>query len=162
MRRRYAVLSALANQDAAPQDEQHIGYFQPTKSAKGFVLQKKVAFEWWSIPDDESLPDHKRKVLLLWVDESTLFGQPAAKLKELLHQASYQKELSKQIVFRYAVIGPNTSTLLRDMLNEVKDDKNNVPVVQCTDRPDDRLYHASCQKELPKGMPLKMRSPVTV
>ena len=140
MRRRYAVLSALANQDAAPQDEQHIGYFHPESEMH---LQKRVAFEWWSMPDD------KKKVLLLWVDESSLLKYPAEKLKTLLCQAIL-KSPSDHI--HYAVIGPNTSTLLRDMLNEVKDDKNNVSVVQCTDRPDDILYQASCQKELPQGI----------
>jgi hypothetical protein len=38
MRRRYAILSALATQHGIPQDEQHIGYFHP-KTNLG--LQKK-------------------------------------------------------------------------------------------------------------------------
>ncbi len=59
MRCRYAVLSALANQGAAPEDEQRIGYFYPESKPK-MALQKKVAFEWWSLSGD------KRKVLLLW------------------------------------------------------------------------------------------------
>jgi len=42
MRRRYAVLSALANQAAVPQDEQHLGYFQPDPDPK-MVLQKRVS-----------------------------------------------------------------------------------------------------------------------
>ncbi|OAI15387.1 hypothetical protein A1507_14395 [Methylomonas koyamae] len=37
MRRRYAVLSGLANQGRAPIDEQHIGYLEPTHES----LQKK-------------------------------------------------------------------------------------------------------------------------
>ncbi len=120
MRRRYAVLSALANKQAAPQDEEHIGYFHPDPKPK-MALQKRVAFEWWS------LSDNKRKVLLLWVDESSLSRCPAAKLKELLMQASQEN----RDVFNYAVIGPNTSTLLRDMLKEVAGDKKNDLVNQC-------------------------------
>ena len=50
MRRRYAVLSALANQDATPRDEQHIGYFHPEPD---MGLQKRVAFEWWSRMTEE-------------------------------------------------------------------------------------------------------------
>lgn len=75
MRRRYAVPSVLANQGAVPQDEQHIGYFEPKSE---IYLQKRVPFEWWSRPDD------KEKVLLLWVDESSLLKHPAKKLKNLL------------------------------------------------------------------------------
>lgn len=127
MRRRYAVLSALANQGAAPEDEQRIGYFYPESKSK-MALQKKVAFEWWSLSGD------KRKMLLLWVDESSLSGCTAEKLKELLSQASPEKSLTQGGVFNYAVIGPNTSTLLRDMLKEVAEDKNNNLNAQCTDR----------------------------
>ncbi|MCX7096832.1 MAG: hypothetical protein NTV43_02875 [Methylococcales bacterium] len=112
MRRRYAVLSGLANQDYTPNDEQHIGYFHPIGEK---VLQKKVAFEWWSANSGD------KKVLLLWVDESSLLGIPAEKLKTLLGQISQEIP-----VFQYAVIGPNTSTLLRDMLRELGAIKNNV------------------------------------
>ena len=127
MRRRYAVLSALANQDATPQDEEHIGYFHPDPKPK-MALQKRVAFEWWS------LSDNKRKVLLLWVDESSLSGHTAAKLKELLNQASQKNPLKQKNKFNYAVIGPNTSTLLRDMLKEVAEDKKNDLVTQCANK----------------------------
>lgn len=126
MRRRYGVLSALANQGVAPQDEQHIGYFHPDPDNG---LQKKVAFEWWSQPDD------KKQVLLLWVDESSLLGCPNSKLKKLLSQAS-QKIKQKDSVFNYAVIGPNTSTLLRDLLKEVMLDSNSTSVPECANKPD--------------------------
>ncbi|UOA07487.1 hypothetical protein [Methylobacter sp. S3L5C] len=126
MRRRYAVLSALANQGVAPQDEQHIGYFHPDPDNG---LQKKVAFEWWSQPDD------KKQVLLIWVDESSLLGCPNSKLKKLLSQAS-QKIKQKDSVFNYAVIGPNTSTLLRDLLKEVMLDSNSTSVAECVNKPD--------------------------
>jgi len=126
MRRRYAVLSALANQHSAPQDEQHIGYFHP-EPENG--LQKRVAFEWWSLPDD------KKKVLLLWVDESSLLGCPNTKLKKLLSQAS-QEIKQNESVFNYAVIGPNTSTLLRDLLKETIVDSNSMSVDECIEKPD--------------------------
>lgn len=128
MRRRYAVLSALAHQGYTPLDDQHLGYFQPKQKA----LQKKVPFEWWLPPEtDKSKTD--KKVLLLWVDESSLVWEPAAKLKALLEQAT--KEKSKgQFNFNYAVIGPNTSSLLRDMLQEVY-----------------RASYVSCTKSNPEG-----------
>lgn len=128
MRRRYAVLSALANQNAVPQDEQHIGYFHPDPEPT-MVLQHRVPFEWWSLPADN------RKVLLLWLNEISLLENPAAEIKELLRQASPDKAL-KGTVFNYAVIGPNTSTLLRDILKEVAGDKkNNSVMTQCTGNP---------------------------
>ena len=129
MRRRYAVLSALANQGSVPQDEQHIGYFHPERKSG---LQKRVAFEWWSLPDDN------KRVLLLWVDESSLLGCPNTKLKELLSQAS-QEIKQKEIVFNYAVIGPNTSTLLRDLLKEAMVDSNSASVSECIYNPDSNL-----------------------
>jgi len=123
MRWRYAVLSALANQDAFPQDEQHIGYFEPKSE---IYLQKRVPFEWWSGPDD------KEKVLLLWVDESSMLEQPAKKLKDLLSEAG-QGSVPNQI--QYRVIGPNSSTILRDLLKEVKGKMNDTssPVAKCSD-----------------------------
>lgn len=136
MRRRYAVLSALANQRSAPQDEQHIGYFHPNPENG---LQKRVAFEWWSLPDDT------KQVLLLWVDESSLLGCPDAKLKELLHQAS-QEIKQKKTVFNYAVIGPNTSTLLLDMLKEAKVDSNSTSVAECIDKSDTNVDKASIKQ----------------
>ena len=139
MRRRYAVLSALANQGSAPQDEKHIGYFHPNPENG---LQKRVAFEWWSLPDD------KKQVLLLWVDESSLLGCPNAKLKELLRQAS-QEIKQKEIVFNYAVIGPNTSTLLRDLLKEIRNSRS---VVECIDKPHTNVGNTFCGRVLPLGI----------
>ncbi len=121
MRRRYAVLSALANQKYTPRDEQHIGYFHPKSKMD---LQKRVAFEWWSLREDN------KKVLLLWVDESSLLGCPATKLKELLGQTNLEKPLGN-VMFHYTVIGPNSSTLLRDMLKEVEATKKKANVAQC-------------------------------
>jgi hypothetical protein len=89
MRRRYAVLSALANQNLAPQDEQHIGYFHPDPDQEN-GLQKRVAFEWWSLPND------KTQVLLLWVDESSLLGSPNIKLKKLLSQVRQARPASQE------------------------------------------------------------------
>ena len=80
MRRRYAVLSALANQDWTPEDEQHIGYFRPDNC--GMDFQKLVSFEWWASKDD------KKKVLILWVDESSMSRNPAEKLEILLNQTN--------------------------------------------------------------------------
>jgi len=89
-------------------------------------LQKRVPFEWWSGPDD------KEKVLLLWVDESSMLEQPAKKLKDLLSEAG-QGSVPNQI--QYRVIGPNSSTILRDLLKEVKGKMNDTssPVAKCSD-----------------------------
>ena len=121
MRWRYAVLSALANQDGVPQDEQHIGYFYPSSDT---ILQKKVPFEWWSLAKTK---DKNKKILLLWLDESNLFITPVAKIRELLCETRKAKEL-ETIEFHYAVIGPNSSSLLRDLLTEtMKQNAGNPP-----------------------------------
>lgn len=117
MRRRYAVLSGLANQNYTPDDEQHIGYFYPDGNTQ---LQKKVAFEWWINKENVNAIGEKLKILVLWVDELGLSNCPAAKLQELLRQASSKSQAHD--TFRYTVIGPNTSTLLLDMVLE---DPNN-------------------------------------
>jgi hypothetical protein len=135
MRRRYAVLSALANQDAVPQDEQHIGYFQPDP-VPAMILQHRVPFEWWSLPADN------RKVLLIWLNESSLLENPAGKIKELLRQASQDKARTKAEI-NYAVIGPNTSTLLREMVKEVKGVNKSDPVTQSTDKPRANAPHSA-------------------
>ncbi|MDD5266572.1 MAG: hypothetical protein PHO08_05510 [Methylococcales bacterium] len=127
MRRRYAVLSALANQGATPRDEQHIGYFHPMPD---MGLQKRVAFEWWSWAESNN-----KKVLLLWVDESSLLGCPAAKIKDLLLQTIPKNAQTKEIAFHYTVIGPNTSTLLRDMLKDVEAARHKTNVAECPERP---------------------------
>ena len=88
-------------------------------------LQKRVAFEWWSGEKDN------KKVLLLWVDASSLLGCPATKLKDLLIQTIPPNAQVNKIAFRYTVIGPNTSTLLRDMLKEVDSIKNESNVPEC-------------------------------
>ena len=163
MRWRYAVLSALANQKYNPVDEQHIGYFEasiPNKekpSNSNSTLPTKIAFEWWSKDKDEHKDkDKDKKVLLLWINESSLRKNPAATLKNILSRTipdnetlnkltnsdiavasldskilissgDIQKEASDKNAakFNYAVLGPNSSTLLEDMLKEVKEKNNN-------------------------------------
>ncbi|MGR8931828.1 MAG: hypothetical protein ACU836_14420 [Gammaproteobacteria bacterium] len=111
MRWRYAVLSALANRDIFPLDQQRIGYFEPSPD---IVPQKRVPFEWWSL-----LEAHQ-KVLLLWVDEEGLLGTPARKINALMNKVyEGSKQLGFTLTFQYSVIGPNSSTLLRDILTEV-------------------------------------------
>jgi hypothetical protein len=177
MRWRYAILSALANQQYKPMDEEHIGYFQASIPIKQEPDKSKpttkVAFEWWSQDRDKNKGEDKdKKILLLWINESSLHKNPAATLKDILCQTSqaniiintslnapfttasldsnasaftlkvvsnnnesvlkdgntnpftcYRTETSGA-VFNYAVLGPNSSTLLEDMLKEVKNNNS--------------------------------------
>ncbi|MGY6276322.1 hypothetical protein [Methylomonas sp. MgM2] len=111
MRWRYAILSALANQDIVPMDEQHIGYFEPMSAT---FPQKRVPFEWWKRSQG------RQKALLLWVDEAGLSGRPALKLNALLSEVyeAGTAQLNPKPAFQYTVIGPNSSTLLREMIKE--------------------------------------------
>jgi|GEM_PF-992702 len=156
MRHRYAVLSALANQRWTPDDERHIGYFKPESEAdqtpeknnretqKGenigkesknpiaqpSELQKKVPFEWWTSDNQ------KKKFLLLWVDEESLSKRPNYKLNKLIGKVKTTlKDISNQAKVDQKVIGPNTSTLLLDMLNEA----NEQP---CSNKEDITYYSA--------------------
>jgi len=107
MRRRYAVLSGLANQDWIPSDEQHIGAFEPDQDD----LQKKVPFEWW-LPRDGN---EKSPILVLWLDEASLTETPFAKINRLLKLV-----MPDQDQVSYRVIGPNSSATLRTMLAEIE------------------------------------------
>ncbi|OAI12031.1 MULTISPECIES: hypothetical protein [Methylomonas] len=107
MRRRYAVLSGLANQDWIPSDEQHIGAFEPDQDD----LQRKVPFEWW-LPRDGN---EKSPILVLWLDEASLTETPFAKINHLLKLAVPEHD---QVSYR--VIGPNSSATLRTMLAEIE------------------------------------------
>ena len=130
MRWRYAILSALANQNYIPMDEQHIGYFQAlyNSSDNNSQLSAKVAFEWWSQDKDNT-----KKILLLWVNESGLSKNPAATLKRILCQTNPTNiniNKSPSFPLNSASLDSNSSTLLRDSLKEVLDNnQSNIEVI---------------------------------
>ena len=109
MRRRYAVLSALSNQNAIPHDEQHIGYF--FHSYKD--TREKIPFEWWSFGEKKDA----KKILLLWLDEKGLSNSPINQFKGIFRDL-FDDDLCDKKYFRYIVIGPNSSTLLQTLLAE--------------------------------------------
>ena len=117
-RRRYAVLSGLANHDYLPNDAQNIGYFRfstPTNdasSSKGASFI--VPYEWLehnTVHNDHNEPNssHSEKVipplLLLWLDEQKFGHKPLANIHKLLkkiikdikHQLIHTPESSGQI-----------------------------------------------------------------
>ena len=128
IRRRYAIIAALANAGYAPEDETHLGYFLiPQGATSKSALNDKIAFEWWkkekkghSNPKegDQSPPE----TLLLWTSEDDLLnssnGQPqiASRLAGVFQTVKSACGPSAQCgTLRYRVIGPNTSSGLREL-----------------------------------------------
>jgi hypothetical protein len=119
-RTRYAVLAGLNAEGFAPVEPQHIGFYWP--GAKGgdepaaggnLRLPKVVPFEWFKRKSNE-------RILLLWFDEDVLDHSPLQQFKKLLCQSlgpGSSTDWSKA-----AILGPQLSTTLRQMVVETGND----------------------------------------
>lgn len=125
---RYAVVSALGQAHFAPRRSNAIGYVElrlaapketdgelntSARDAKPLI----VPFEWFEREEDSQL------IFLHWVDESQLGATPQAKLASL--KIAIAETLSRELVagvprplFRHAVLGPVSSTTLKQMQRE--------------------------------------------
>jgi hypothetical protein len=114
-RTRYAVLAGLSAEGYVPTDEEHIGFYWPKapKKAGDIPVPKYIPFEQFDL---RTKPN--RRVLLLWYDESVLRDAPIKQLSSLLCE-SFGKGISK-----IAVLGPQTSTPLQNMVHEAKGGKD--------------------------------------
>lgn len=125
-RTRYAVLSGLAVKGYAPQDSEHIGYFNkpPINNLdKDCVyvesLPEKIPFELFNGVDDKS------SVLLLWLDETAFASAltPLVTAKELVKCIKNINDILKNSAFKF--IGPAGSGTLQIMINELKTSNSN-------------------------------------
>lgn len=125
LRRRYALVSALANREYAPVNAEHIGYFR-TADAEHIGLPQIVPFEWFEKPqkiyhqnNGTDAIEPARRVLVLWVDDSQSNHVPVKKILALLEQAkpSHLERITR------IVMGPNSSDHLKAMAMEI-DNKN--------------------------------------
>ena len=107
---RYAVLSGLDVLGLQPEDPTHIDYLRicpastPQQGNEPATLLNIIPFEW--LESDEQ----QTSVLLLWLNELSFKETPLGKLNNL------RDKLTKIKNFR--IIGPATSTILLDMINE--------------------------------------------
>jgi hypothetical protein len=123
-RTRYAVLAGLNEEGYEPEDPQHIGFFWP-RISPGLQLPTVVPFEWLK-------PSHKadmlsQRVLLVWFSEDVLTAtsasaSPPTPLKHLAHflcSSLLPNDLWDAIPTTVKILGPQSSTTLRAMVNEL-------------------------------------------
>lgn len=119
LRRRYALVSALANRGYAPVDAEHIGYFKTIEPEK-LGLPKAVPFEWFEKSSNDGKPS---RVLVLWVDDSQFFHIPIEKISKIIEQATEpiinELKVNAWGSISRIVMGPNSSDHLKAMAMEV-------------------------------------------
>jgi hypothetical protein len=146
-RLRYAVLAALHTANYVPKDERHLGYFVTGQNEPrdGANRPEAAAFHAAAHP---FAPGDKRKITelslpilipfekfesqkgdgaaqstvsILWLNEDVMAaaGKPIESIQELLCQLNLQKSKG------FAIVGPQDSTTLIDMLKEVKGPSHN-------------------------------------
>ena len=132
-RRRYAVLSALANKDYQLYDSEKIGYFEfppgDQSNGRNKASQFIIPYEW--LHDDsahyeklDGPEENPPPVLLLWLDERQFRDNPLSDINEVLSSIEQNEVLSsiEQKVngfdLNVALIGPAGSSLLKKMVSE--------------------------------------------
>lgn len=138
LRWRYAAVSALAELGYAPQDSEHIGYFEHNFEGAycGFCKKNipapplfdapatlssncaedgliKIPYEWYSRSEKPS------ELLLLWLDDEAFHSNPIQKLANLvtLLKCCDEKNDCKKILFK--ILGPAGSDDLQVMKDDV-------------------------------------------
>jgi hypothetical protein len=109
-RTRYAVSSGLERAGFVPEDEHHLGYFQPRDS--DLTLPKVVPYEWFARTGSDQ--QQARHVLVLWVNEDALHGTPLRKLAGLADALRPENMRGVPVT----IVGPYSSSLLLDMAKE--------------------------------------------
>ncbi|ROH88226.1 hypothetical protein ED236_01790 [Pseudomethylobacillus aquaticus] len=120
-RARYAVLSALQVQGYSPEDAERIGQVRiapGTAPSSCSSVPASIPFEWLS--QDNAVT--AKKILLLWLDERAISetrfnGQQLAPANASLCIASLLAAISPE---RNALIGPASSSMLLQMLSDLK------------------------------------------
>lgn len=113
-RTRYAVSSSLERAGFAPRDEHHLGYFRPQD--QNVQLPEVVPYEWFASSPADRRPTHY--VLVLWINEDALRGNPLWKLSSLVAVPRQDKTDSKRDV-PVRIVGPYSSDILLAMAKEV-------------------------------------------
>ncbi len=110
-RRRYAVVSALAEAGYVPVDPGHLQLF-----TLGSATAVPVPFEWYRHDADPN-----RRVLLLWLDEGAFTDAPLGRLHTLLHAllaGDAPLPAAERERVRFFLVGPARSSTLRRMVAE--------------------------------------------
>ncbi len=113
-RQRYAILAGLEHQGFFPTDPDHLGFFWPRVLEPRARSPEVVPFEWFNTED------HKNSALLFWFDEDVLSsGTPLSGFDEFICRTLRAKVPQSFHWRKTLVLGPDTSTTLKAMANEV-------------------------------------------
>jgi len=113
LRRRYAVISALATSDYQPEDAEHIGFVRTPAQAGDYedALPSVIPYEWYE-------PRQGGKhILLIWLDEGAFAHQPLVKLGRL---SQLIKQDTTPMISDISIIGPGSSGTLKAMQADLK------------------------------------------
>jgi hypothetical protein len=140
-RTRYAVLSGLERTGFVPEDAHHLGYFRPQDPT--LRLPEVVPYEWFARAATDQPTRH---VLVLWVNEDALGGNPLRKLSSLVAIPRQEKSDSKHEA-RIRIVAPYSSDILFDMAKEVEPGNGsclpgNPPAEQWRDRLNSMSFYA--------------------
>jgi hypothetical protein len=136
-RTRYAVLAGLERHGFAPSDARHIGYFLwPDETPPRAYFQQSatatsqpatpqhtvVLYEWFEKVQQRRVPYQgqdlpRQRILVLWLKQEILKGVPLQKLSGLIKFLRGGGDRTQEDL-NIKIIGPYSSDMLRDMVNE--------------------------------------------
>lgn len=120
LRYRNAVVSALGSSGYTPQDNEHINYFNLTTGfSPNYYLSTAITlpYEWY---ENNS---RSEKVLVIWLNEDKILAGEYRNFINLLYQALKKIE-SKDRGFSFSLIGPTSTPLLVELMNNEPIGKN--------------------------------------
>ena len=132
-RSRYALVSALSDENYFPREPYKIGYFvsRPffrSPSRNGQLQERdlvRVGFEWFTngLRGNSEDPNEKRwdKVLVLWMNSDDFGDYPLHHFYSLVEYFISRPLAENEEKIRAAVVGPADSTMLEGMLEAVSD-----------------------------------------
>lgn len=125
LRYRYAVVSALGSSGYAPQDNEHIKYFNLNFNDKDEGVNKKITlpYEWYEPNSQLEKEKEKEKVLIIWLNEDKIPAGEYRDFIDLLYQALKKTE-SENRRFSFSLIGPTSTPLLVELVNSKPIEKN--------------------------------------
>jgi hypothetical protein len=121
-RSRYSVLAGLERAGFAPKDARHIGYFLWPRANEDAPV---VPYEWFQprgLAYENSTQNGPQDILVLWLNEADLKGQPLSRLSSLIRKIrGYRGEVcAPEDGKNIRIIGPFSSDFLHDMVNEAQ------------------------------------------
>jgi hypothetical protein len=139
LRNRYAILTGLHSSGSAPEDTEHIQYFRMSwiekdeleknikekkvpkihKVSKAISEPLVVPYEWFEKEEpylfDEPEDNLLERILVVWLPENAFSHRPLTRLAQVIDAFSHADFNNVKI----DVIGPSSSTTLRNMIKEI-------------------------------------------